>query len=110
MSEEELNQYVEIDDRIERIWQKMKQLPDEIKFPCGTWPPVWELPLSEEEAVQFETEKGIHLPKDYRRFITTKTGGGTQPFYGLYNPVKPVPLMSVIRFLRKSFLILWKSH
>lgn len=33
----------------------------------------------------------IRLPEDYRRFITTKAGGGTQPFYGLCSPVSDQP-------------------
>ena len=40
-------------------------------------------PVSEEEVSAFEAEKGIRLPGDYRRFITTIAGSGSQPFYGL---------------------------
>lgn len=38
---------------------------------------------SEEDVTAFEEEKGIRLPNDYRRFITTIAGAGSQPFYGL---------------------------
>ncbi len=40
-------------------------------------------PVSEEEVSAFEAEKGIRLPGDYRRFITTVASSGSQPFYGL---------------------------
>ena len=39
--------------------------------------------MSEEDVAAFEAEKGIRLPGDYRRFITTIAGAGSQPFYGL---------------------------
>jgi len=77
----QLEQY---DQRIDRIMSKIEAIKDKkISFPCGKWPPVWEAPFSEEEVAAYEKEKGIQLPGDYRRFITTVASSGTQPFYGL---------------------------
>lgn len=74
----------EIDIRISRIMEKMKGLSAKNpKYSCGEFPPKWEKPLTEEEAAEFESQNGIRLPEDYRRFITTVAAGGTQPFYGL---------------------------
>ena len=74
----------EYDQRIARIMSKIEQMKDKtFSFTCGEWPPVWQPPYSEAEVSAFETEKGIRLPEDYRRFITTVAGSGSQPFYGL---------------------------
>ncbi len=84
MSQTEMNTTEPYDQRIARIMSKIKALHDRrFSFSCGQWPPVWEPPISEEEAAAFEAEKGIRLPEDYRRFITTIAGAGSQPFYGL---------------------------
>lgn len=72
-----------IDARIEQIWKKMEKLPEKLDFSCGKWPPKWDKPLSEETVAKWEEKHHVRLPEDYRRFITTKAGGGTQPFYGL---------------------------
>lgn len=73
------------DSRIARIMSKIKALQDRhFQFTCGTWPPSWEPPMTEAEVAAFEAEKGIRLPEDYRRFITTVARSGSQPFYGLY--------------------------
>ena len=72
------------DERIARIMAKIEALKEkEFSITCGDWPPTWEPPFSEEEVAAFEAEKGIRLPADYRRFITTVAGAGSQPFYGL---------------------------
>ncbi|MCM1167726.1 MAG: SMI1/KNR4 family protein [Lachnospiraceae bacterium] len=73
-----------MDKRIADIMLKMKGLS--AKHPldtCGEFPPRWDEPLSEERVAAFEKQNGIKLPEDYRRFITTVVGSGTQPFYGL---------------------------
>ena len=72
-----------LDARIERIWKKMEELPEELEFSCGKWPPEWKKPFSEAQVANWEKKYKVRLPEDYRRFITTKAGGGTQPFYGL---------------------------
>ena len=74
----------EIDSRIARIMEKTKGLSAKNpEYSCGKFPPKWEKPLTEKQAAEFEMQNGIHLPEDYRRFITTVAAGGTQPFYGL---------------------------
>lgn len=83
-----MDQYREIDLRIEAIWEKIMRLPEKKEYSCGIWPPVWEAPLTEEEVADFEKKNGIRLPEDYRRFITTKASGGSQPFYGLDCPLR----------------------
>lgn len=75
---------MDIDKRIADIMTKMGGLS--AKHPqdtCGEFPPKWMEPLSEEKVRNFEVRNGISLPQDYRRFITTVSKGGTQPFYGL---------------------------
>lgn len=79
-----MNQLEAYDQRIARIMAKIEALKDKkFSITCGKWPPVWDAPFSEEEVAAFEAEKGIQLPADYRRFITTVAGSGSQPFYGL---------------------------
>lgn len=75
---------MDIDKHIADVMTKMKGLS--AKHPmdtCGEFPPKWKEPLSEEKVRDFEVRNGISLPEDYRRFITTVSKGGTQPFYGL---------------------------
>ncbi len=75
---------MDIDKRIANIMAKMKKLSDKHPlYPCGEFPPKWKEPLLEEKVRDFEVRNGISLPEDYRRFITTVSKGGTQPFYGL---------------------------
>lgn len=72
------------DERIARIMSKIEALRDrDFRITCGEWPAVWDPPATEEEVSAFEKEKGIRLPEDYRRFITTAAKSGSQPFYGL---------------------------
>lgn len=79
-----MNQTEQYDERIARIMSKIEALRDrEPAFSCGKWPPEWKPPISEKEVAAFEAEKGIRLPEDYRRFITTIAAAGSQPFYGL---------------------------
>ena len=79
-----MSQIEQYDQRIARIMSKIEAMHDrQFSFSCGKWPPVWEPPMSEEDVAAFEAEKGIRLPEDYRRFITTIAGAGSQPFYGL---------------------------
>lgn len=77
---------MDIDARIKSIMEKMEKLkeknPDDV---CGEFPPKWDKPLSEKRVDMFEQKNGIKLPEDYRRFITTVAGSGSQPFYGLYS-------------------------
>lgn len=74
-----------IDERIGSIMKKAEGLSGKtLQFSCGKFPPVWQPPLPEKKAAAFEEKNGIRLPEDYRRFITTVAGAGTQPFYGLY--------------------------
>ncbi len=80
---------MDIDERIEKIIKKMDRLSEKHpKFNCGAFPPKWDKPLSETTVANYEKENGIILPKDYRRFITSVAGSGTQPFYGLYSLIK----------------------
>lgn len=75
---------MDIDKRIADIMVKMKGLSAKNpKDTCGEFPPKWKEPLSEEKVRNFEVNNGISLPEDYRRFITTVSKGGTQPFYGM---------------------------
>lgn len=87
-----MNNFTELDKRIEQIFEKIELASKkDPEYPCGDWPPMWKPPLSEEETAQFEMQHNIQLPEDYRRFITTKAAGGSQPFYGLYSPIEPKP-------------------
>jgi len=76
---------MDIDARIKSIMEKMEKLkeknPNEM---CGKFAQEWDKPLKEEKVAMFEQRNGIRLPEDYRRFITTVAGSGSQPFYGLY--------------------------
>lgn len=104
-----MNQMEQFDQRITRIMSKIEELKDrKFSITCGEWPPVWNPPVSEAEVSAFETEKGIRLPEDYRRFITTIAGSGSQPFYGLLSlqeqdsvPERPFPytLDDIVYFL-----------
>ena len=97
---------IDIDNRISKIMDKMKKLSSKnLKFSCGEFPPKWKGPLSEEEVEAFEKEKGIKLPEDYRRFITTVASAGTQPFYGLYSLIdnKPKPAYEFNPIVEKVF-------
>lgn len=77
---------MDIDGRIKRIMEKMEKLKDKNpEYPCGDFPPVWDKPLKEERVAKFEERNGIKLPEDYKRFITTVAGSGSQPFYGMYS-------------------------
>lgn len=75
-----------IDERITIIMEKMEKLKEKHpEFSCGEFPPKWDAPLTEAAVAKYEAKHGITLPEDYKRFITTIAGSGTQPFYGLYN-------------------------
>ncbi len=77
---------MDIDGHIKIIMEKMEKLKDKNPVDtCGDFPPVWDKPLKEERVAKFEEKNGIKLPEDYRRFITTVAGSGSQPFYGLYS-------------------------
>ena len=72
-----------IDERIQRIVKKMEGFAGKaFTFECGEFPPVWDKPYPVEKIEAYEKEKGIILPLEYKRFITTFAGSGTQPFYG----------------------------
>ena len=73
-----------IDERIQRIVKKMEGFAGKhFKYNCGKFPPVWDKPYPVEKVELFEKEMNIKLPLEYKRFITTFAGSGTQPFYGL---------------------------
>ena len=75
---------MDIDLRIKSIMEKIEKLSGKkLEYSCGKFPPEWDKPFSEERVARFEQKNGIKLPEDYRRFITTVAGSGTQPFYGL---------------------------
>ena len=77
---------MEIQEQISRIMEKMEKLSGrELEFSCGDFPPKWGKPLKENAVAAYEKANGIQLPEDYRQFITTVAGSGTQPFYGLYS-------------------------
>ena len=79
-----MNQMEQYDVRIARIMSKIEALRHRtFSFSCKKWPPVWKPPISETDVAAFEAEKGICLPQDYRRFITTIGASGSHPFYGL---------------------------
>lgn len=79
-----MNQMEQYDEHIARIMDKIEKIKDKtFSITCGKWPPVWKRPFREVEVAVFEKKKGIRLPEDYRRFITTVASAGSQPFYGL---------------------------
>lgn len=95
---------LELDKRIADIMKKIEQLSAKsFKFTCGEFPPKWKAPISEKEAAEFEREKGVKLPADYRRFITTTASAGTQPFYGLYGLLEPKPGYEFNPIVEKTF-------
>lgn len=78
------NEFTSIDERIQRIVKKMEGFAGKhFKYNCGKFPPVWDKPYPVEKVESFEKEMNIKLPLEYKRFITTFAGSGTQPFYGL---------------------------
>lgn len=93
-----------IDEHISIIMQKIKELskknPEDT---CGEFPPKWNPPLEKDEVERFERQNKIVLPEDYKRFITTVASSGTQPFYGLYNPVKKLSKHDLKADLNKKF-------
>lgn len=104
---------MDIDERIKMVMKKIEELSSK-KNPefdsCGEFPPKWEKPFTEKRVADFEEKKGIKLPPDYRRFITTVASAGTQPFYGLYslfdNEVKEVEVEKpFITTVRKPLLL-----
>lgn len=40
--------------------------------------------VTESEATAFESQHGIHLPHEYRHFLTAIGNGGAGPFYGVF--------------------------
>lgn len=77
---------MDIDLRIKNIMEKMDRLSEKNpEYPCGAFPPEWDKPFKEERIARYEQKNGIKLPEDYRRFITTVAGSGSQPFYGFYS-------------------------
>lgn len=41
-------------------------------------------PIALAEIERFESEKGVHLPDDYRLFVTQIGNGGAGPYYGVF--------------------------
>lgn len=61
----------------------VSQLDRRISDILSRWegsPLQWEAPLSEEELSAFESEKGLRLPEDYRRFLATVGRAGKGAF------------------------------
>lgn len=95
---------MEIDNRIAEIMQKINKLSNRTpEYTCGAWPPQWKAPLTEKQVAGFEKEKGVKLPEDYRRFITTAASAGTQPFYGLYGLLERKPSYEMNPIVEKTF-------
>ncbi len=71
----------QIDERITRVLEKF----EEIRGCTSCWnePLNWYAPMSEEEVAAYEKEKGIRLPEEYRRFITSIGANGNKLFYGI---------------------------
>ncbi|MBQ6697021.1 MAG: SMI1/KNR4 family protein [Lachnospiraceae bacterium] len=93
-----------LDDRIAQIMKKVEKLSaKKRRFPCGKFPPEWKEPITEEQVMAYEKEKGIRLPEDYRRFITTVASAGTQPFYGLYGLLDKKPSYEFEPIVEKKF-------
>ena len=79
-----MDSFEQLDQRIARILSKIDALKDrDFDITCGQWPAKWEPPAHENDVAAFEKKHGIRLPEDYRRFITTVSRAGSQPFYGL---------------------------
>lgn len=57
-------------------------------------------PLAESDVRAFEHRHGIHLPTDYRLFITSIGNGGAGPFYGIF----PLGMMD------EKFGLQWEKH
>lgn len=93
-----------LDDRIAQIMKKMELLSTKNpEFACGKFPPEWKAQLTEAQVSAYEAEKGIKLPEDYRRFITTVASAGTQPFYGLYGLLEKKPSYEFEPIVEKKF-------
>ena len=92
------------DNRIQSIMKKMEKLSEKHpKYTCGKFPPKWGEALTEQDVEKFESEQGIVLPNDYRRFITTVAASCTQPFYGLCSPLRIVPDRQIMADLKAKF-------
>lgn len=85
-----------IDERIAKIMEKMKLL-------VGKDAPEWKPPVTEKQVNNYEAEKGIKIPEDYRRFITTAASAGSKPFYGLYGLFEKKPSYEVKPVVEKRF-------
>ena len=94
-----------IEERICQIMNKMEKLATKnFQDTCGEFPPKWEKPIDRKIIERFETDNSITLPEDYKRFITTVAGSGTQPFYGLYSPIGKLPSYEIKPTISDKFL------
>ncbi len=83
---------MDTDERIGLIMEKIESLPAKLAgTKRGEFIPRWNAPLKEETVADYERSRGVKLPEDYRRFITSAASGGDQPFYGLYGLTDTLP-------------------
>ena len=70
----------QIDKRITRILEKFEEIRGCTS--CMNEDLNWTAPMSEKKVAAYEKKKGIRLPEEYRRFITSIGANGNKLFYG----------------------------
>ena len=71
----------QIDKRITRILEKFEEIRGCTS--CMNEDLNWTAPMSEKKVAAYEKKKGIRLPEEYRRFITSIGANGNKLFYGI---------------------------